>query len=137
MSDDFSPGVSGAMAATDAFLATFNGLDAAGHAATLAYPHVRLASGTVRLWADADEATAAMTANMTLLRERVGWHHSQWDHRTVIHDHPAKVHLDVSFTRFRQDGSIIGVYPAIYVVVPVDDNGGLPWRIQARSSFAP
>jgi len=128
-----SAAVDGAMAVTDAFLATFNDRDAAGHAATLAYPHVRLASGTVRIWDDAEQATAQMVTSMQLLTERVGWHHSEWDHRRVIHEHPEKVHLDVQFTRYREDGSIIGVYPAVYVVVPVDGE----WRIQARSSFAP
>jgi hypothetical protein len=122
-----------AMAVTDAFLATFNDRDAAGHAATLAYPHVRLASGTVRIWDDAGEATAAMEQSMRLLSDRVGWDHSVWDHRTVIHEADDKVHLDVQFTRYRADGSVIGVYPAVYAIVRTDDG----WRIQARSSFAP
>ena len=130
---EISAAVDGAMAVTDAFLATFNAGDAEGHAATLAYPHVRLASGTVRIWQDIEEATAAMRVNMPLLRERAAWDHSEWDHRNVIHAHPEKVHLDVQFTRYRDDGSVIGVYPAVYVIVPVEGE----WRIQCRSSFAP
>jgi hypothetical protein len=59
--------------------------------------------------------------------------YSTWGHRNVIHAEHAKVHLDMQFTRHRDDGSVVGVYPAIYVVVPV----GVEWRIQARSSFAP
>lgn len=121
------------MAVTDAFLATFNDRDAAGHAATLAYPHVRLASGTVRIWDDAAQATAAMEQSMQSLADRVGWDHSEWDHRRVIHETGDKVHLDVQFTRYRADGSVIGVYPAVYAIVRTDDG----WRIQARSSFAP
>jgi len=123
----------GAIVVTDAFLATFNAMDAAGHAKTLAYPHVRLASGTVRIWSDAEEATAAMEVAMAGLRERVGWDHSGWDHRQVIQVGPDKVHLDVQFTRYRADGSVVGIYLAVYVVV---DQGG-EWLIQARSSFAP
>lgn len=121
------------MAVTDAFLATFNAMDAPGHARTLAYPHVRLASGTVRIWSDVEEASAAMAVAMTGLRERVGWDHSAWDHRRVIQTGPDKVHLDVQFSRYRADGSVIGVYPAVYVVL---GQGG-EWLIQARSSFAP
>ena len=64
------PNVDAAMAIADEFLATFNALDAAGHAATLAY---------------------------------------------------------------RADDSVIGVYPAVYVVVETDAGS----RIQARSSYAP
>jgi hypothetical protein len=125
--------VEGAMAVTDAFLATFNAGDARGHAETLAYPHVRLASGAVRIWQDVDEAVAAMALAMVAIRERAGWHHSEWDHRRVIHTGADKVHLDVQFTRYRDDASVIGVYPAVYVVVA--DAGR--WRIQCRSSFAP
>ncbi|MBO0731768.1 MAG: hypothetical protein J2P57_21090 [Acidimicrobiaceae bacterium] len=123
----------GALGVTDAFLRSFNAGDAAGHARTLAYPHVRLASGAVRIWQSLDEAVAAMEHAIAALRERVGWDHSAWDHRRVIHSRPDKVHLDVQFTRFRKDGSIVGVYPAVYVVV---EQGGA-WLIQARSSFAP
>ena len=56
--------IAGARSVTDEFLATFNAGDAAAHAATLAYPHVRLASGTVRVWATFEEAHAAMTVAM-------------------------------------------------------------------------
>lgn len=129
MDDD----VAAAFAIADEFLRTFNALDAAGHAATLAYPHVRLASGTVRVWETVEEATAQMTTNMALIRDRLGWDHSEWDHKELIHAGPGKVHLDVQFTRYRPDGSVIGVYPAVYVVVETDDG----WRIQARSSYAP
>jgi hypothetical protein len=140
---DGSDDVAAAMATADEFLATFNALDAAGHAATLGYPHVRLASGTVRIWETIEEATEQMRVNMSLIRERLGWDHSEWDHKRLIHAGPGpsgrlsggfgKVHLDVQFTRYRADGSVIGVYPAVYVVV--DD--GSRWVIQCRSSYAP
>jgi len=119
------------MAATDAFLDRFNACDAAGHAATLAYPHVRLASGRVRVWQSADEAIPQLERAFPYLREK-GWDHSRWDHRTAIHATAEKVHLDVQFTRYRADASVLGVYPAIYVVVNQDGK----WLIQCRSSFA-
>src|SRR5215510_3795632 len=93
--------VAGAMAVTDAFLATFNAGDARGHAATLAYPHVRLASGTVRVWDTIEDGIAGMEQAIPLLRERAQWDHSAWDHRRVIHASDTKVHLDVQFTRYR------------------------------------
>jgi hypothetical protein len=128
--------VAGAMAVTDAFLSTFNAKDPRGHASTLAYPHVRLASGRVRTWDDIDQAVAQMEQGIAALVAS-GWDHSVWDHRKVIHvgETPdgKKVHLDVQFTRYRADGSVIGVFPAIYVIVERDGD----WLIQARSSFAP
>jgi hypothetical protein len=124
--------VAAAVATTDAFLDSFNAMDPSAHAATLAYPHIRLASGRVRIWQTVDDAVPAMKVAMSALRE-AGWDHSEWDHRNVIHSGLGKVHLDVQFTRYRPDGSVIGVFPAVYVVV--DQHGR--WLIQARSSFAP
>lgn len=123
----------GAMQVTDAFLQSFNDGDAVGHARTLAYPHVRLASGAVRIWQSLEEAVPAMEAAIRALRQQVGWDHSVWEHRRVVQAGAGKVHLDVQFTRYRKDGSVIGVYPAIYVIV---EQAGA-WLIQARSSFAP
>ncbi len=122
----------GALGITDSFMHTFNDGDAEGHARTLAYPHVRLASGAVRIWQSLEEAIPAMEMAFAALR-RIAWDHSVWNHRRIVHAQPDKVHLDVQFTRYRNDGSVIGVYPAIYVVV----RRGGAWLIQARSSFAP
>lgn len=124
--------VAAAMATTEAFLATFNDGDARGHASTLAYPHVRLASGRVRIWESIDEAIPAMEQAIATIRSS-GWDHSEWDHRNVIHEGAGKVHMDMQFTRYRRDGSVIGVYPAVYVIVEQDGR----WLIQCRSSFAP
>ncbi|HYZ90762.1 MAG TPA: hypothetical protein VFA34_00040 [Actinomycetota bacterium] len=124
--------VDSAMATTDAFLSTFNDGDAGGHAATLAYPHVRIASGRVRIWESIEQAVPAMEQAMAAIR-KAGWDHSEWDHRNVIHAGEDKVHLDVQFTRYRTDGSVIGEYPAVYVIVNQDGR----WLIQCRSSFAP
>jgi hypothetical protein len=125
--------VDAAMRVTDEFMATFNARDAAGHAGTLAYPHVRLASGTVLIWGDIDEAIRDMGVAIAALTERLGWHHSEWDRREVIHAGEDKVHLDVAFTRYQDDGSVIAKHEAIYVVERAD--GG--WGIRCRSSFAP
>jgi hypothetical protein len=124
--------VAAALQVSEAFLERFNAQDPAGHAATLAFPHVRLASGRVRIWETEDEAVSALEKAFPALRN-AGWDHSEWDHRNVIHSGESKVHLDVEFTRYRADGSVIGVYPAVYVVVNQDGR----WGIQCRSSFAP
>ncbi len=124
--------IAGAMAVTEEFLATFNAENAHGHAATLAYPHIRLASGRVLLWETLGDAVARMELAMPSLRE-AGWDHSEWNHRNVIHVGADKVHLDVQFTRYRADGSVIGVFPAVYVIVQQEGR----WLIQCRSSYAP
>lgn len=116
----------------DVFMATFNEGDARGHCATFAYPHVRLASGQVRIWDSIDEAIPQMERAIAWLRSQ-GWTHSDWDHRRMVHISEKKVHMDVQFRRFGAGNSLIGIFPAIYVIVEQDGR----WLIQCRSSFAP
>ena len=61
------------------------------------------------------------------------WHHSAWDFRCPISASAEKVHLDVQFSRYRADGSVLGRYCSIWVVSFVDRR----WAAQLRSSFAP
>ncbi len=122
-----------AMQVTDDFMTTFNARDAAAHAATLVYPHVRLAGGRVRIWKDVGEATRDMTAAIAALSDQLGWSFSEWDRREVIHAGEGKVHLDVAFTRYREDRSVIAHHDAVYVIELVE--GG--WGVRCRSSFAP
>jgi hypothetical protein len=52
--------------------------------------------------------------------------------RKVIAAGPAKVHLDVLFTRYRSDNSVIGSFRSLWIVT---EQGGR-WAVAARSSFA-
>jgi hypothetical protein len=54
------------------------------------------------------------------------------DFRRVIAAGPAKVHLDVQFTRYRLDNSVIGSYRSLWIVT----EAGGRWAVAARSSFA-
>ena len=54
------------------------------------------------------------------------------DERRVVHASPDKVHLDVQFSRWRADGSLIGRYRSLWIVTARAGR----WRVQARSSFA-
>jgi hypothetical protein len=124
--------IAAAIATMDTFMETFNAGDAHGHCGTFAYPHVRLASGQVRVWQSIEEAVPVMERAIVWLRDN-GWAHSEWDHRRMVQIGESKVHLDVQFRRYNQDGKVMGVFPAVYVVVDVDGR----WLIQCRSSFAP
>ena len=95
--------------------------------ATLHFPHYRLAGGKMRVW---DEPGAYL--GDFLARAGADWHHSEWDFRQVIAAGPAKVHLDVQFTRYRADNSVIGSFRSLWIVT--DDCGR--WAVAARSSFA-
>ncbi|MBL4581471.1 MAG: hypothetical protein JKY29_06600, partial [Gammaproteobacteria bacterium] len=64
-----------AMGAMDAFMLGFNARDPEAWAASLNYPHVRFASGTVTVWDSAEEFSQTR-AFETLPRS--GWDHSHW-----------------------------------------------------------
>jgi hypothetical protein len=113
------------------FIDTFNARDTAAHRATLHYPHVRLASGEVAIARTPEEY--APRFDFARFAEATGWHHSTLDSAEVIQSFPDKVHVAVQFSRWRADGSRIGVYHAIYVVT----KQGQRFGIQCRSSTAP
>lgn len=118
-----------AMRLLDEFMAAFNARDVKAWEATFNYPSVRLASGKVVLI----DKPGFHPADMFERFVGLGWHHSAWDHRKVINSSDDKVHFDTRFTRYWEDGSIIGTYDSIYVVTRQDGH----WGVQARSSFAP
>ncbi|MCP4003831.1 MAG: hypothetical protein GY725_06510 [bacterium] len=118
-----------AMLASDAYMKAWNARDQEGMADACNFPHVRIASGQVRIWpARADSIVPGLFDYMV----EQGWHHSEWGHRKVVHAGTDKVHLDVEFNRYRADGSTIGVYPSLWVMTLQDGK----WGIQARSSYA-
>jgi hypothetical protein len=45
---------------------------------------------------------------------------------------PNKVHFRVQFTRYREDGSVVGTYRPFYIVTLLEGR----WGIQGRSSWA-
>jgi hypothetical protein len=117
-----------ALAALDDYMAGLNRGDEAAVNAACNFPHVRLAGGKVAVWhRPGDYKIADFRA-----RAGDGWARSQWDERTPIHVGPDKIHLKVEFSRWRDDGSLIGRFQTIYVVTRQDGR----WGIQARSSFA-
>jgi hypothetical protein len=118
-----------ARAVLDAFMAAFNAGDVTAIRATFHFPHVRLASGTVKVYATPADYTLEAFARGVAGQ---GWHHSRWEECRAIHAGLDKVHFDVLFSRCRADGSLIGSYRSLYIVV----RSGGRWGIQGRSSFA-
>ena len=122
--------VAAAMTVLDDFMAAFNKRDMTAWAETLNYPHVRFASGEVKVWDSLQEFAA--TPPFAAL-SKLGWDHSAWLSRDVILASAAKVHIATVFQRFDVNNQTIGVYESLYIVTRIDDR----WGIQARSSLAP
>lgn len=116
-----------ALAVVDAHMAALNARDATALAATLHFPHYRLAGGRLQVWETPDRYLADFYA-----RAGDGWAYSRWDRKEVIAAGPDKVHLDMAFTRYRGDGSSLGTFRSIWVIARLDGR----WAAQLRSSFA-
>lgn len=129
--DEHAQAISGAMAALDDFMRTFNSRDMQAWAATLHYPHVRFASGTVTVWQSAEEFAQQPTfANLAA----IGWDHSRWLSLEPVMVSSGKVHINTVFQRFDSQNEPIGTYESLYIVTR-DTQGN--WGTQARSSLAP
>jgi hypothetical protein len=132
-SDDIvaeTPEERSALEAVNAYMRAFNARDVAGTDAALHFPHVRLASGTVRVM----KAPGSLPRDLfERFAAEHGWACSRWDYRCAVQSCADKVHFAVQFTRYRADGSVIGHYPSMWIVTLHDGR----WGIQARSSFAP
>lgn len=129
--DEHAQAVAGAMAALDDFMRTFNNRDMQAWAATLNYPHVRFASGTVTVWQSAQEFARQPTFDRLTA---IGWDHSHWLSREAVLVSAGKVHINTVFQRFNDRNESIGTYESLYIVTQ-DAQG--KWGTQARSSLAP
>ncbi len=124
----FSAQINAAQDVLDAFMAAWNARDAGGVRTSFNFPHVRFASGQVRVLS-AEDVNDGMYAGAALSE----WGRSAWLRREVIHAGADKVQLDTRFARFRPDGSLISAFDSIYIVTLQDGR----WGVQGRSSYAP
>lgn len=120
-----------ALDSLDVYMEAFNARDPKAWAATLHYPHIRIASGDVRIWETEEDFAAYM--DFEAFAERSGWHHSAWDAKEVIQSSKEKVHIAVQFTRYDKENNKLATYKSFYV--QTYKNG--KWATQLRSSFAP
>lgn len=122
--------IEGARAAMDGFMQAFNARDAAAIRSTwFHFPHIRFHSGKVTVMATPADYVNLVWESQT---QSKGWGRSAWDYVDVIDAGPEKVHFRVQFTRYRDDGSVLGSYRSLYIVTRVDGR----WAIQGRSSWA-
>lgn len=119
--------VAAALEVLDRHMRALNARDQAGLADTLHFPHYRLGADGMRVWQTPDHYFADFLA-----RAGDGWHHSAWLSRAPIAAAATKVHLDVTFARYREDGTVLGEFRSLWVIT----RRGGRWAAQLRSSFA-
>ena len=120
-----------AVAKVKEFMTTFNARDPAAWAATLNYPHLRIASGEIEVWESAAEY--ADTMDFDAFSQRFGWDHSEWDEIEAIQISEEAVNVALTFSRYGSDGEVVATFNTLYLVTREADR----WGIRARSSFAP
>jgi hypothetical protein len=117
-----------AFAPIRAYIDALNSGDVDGVRAAYHFPHVLFNRGRVVHYPTADSFSLSDFLN------RVGpdgWVRSSIDSHRVVLSGPQKVHFDVRFTRWRADGSAIGVHHSLYIVTEIDGR----WGLQSRSSY--
>lgn len=116
-----------ALAAVDAYLAGLNARDTRAIRSAFNFPHFRIGAkgNLVRYEKPEDYAFDNFLAGV----RSDGWHHTRWDKVEAVFCTEAKVHVAVDFTRYREDGSVIGRYFSLYVVTCQDGH----WGIQVGS----
>lgn len=101
-----------ALRCLDEYLAAWDARDAIALAASLNTPALMLGRGRGVAITDPAEQAGAMLEQMVA----TGWHHSTWLRREMLHCDEDKVHFDVRFCRYREDGSILGTFAGVYIV---------------------
>ena len=119
-----------ALVPVNAYMDAWNCRDLEGMDAAFHFPHARIASGRITIL---EQPMARIPGFFDQFIQQTGWHYSLWDYRRAVQSTDDKVHFAVQFTRYRADGTAIGVYPSMWVVALIDGR----WGVQARSSFAP
>lgn len=114
----------------DEFMAALNAHDAEAMDATMHFPHVRFAGGQVKVYER--PGSNPMDLFQKLMAED-DWLYSTWRTRELVQFNDTKAHVTLSYTRYRKDDSVIGVYESLYVLTKADGK----WGIQMRSSFGP
>jgi len=114
----------------DAFMDALNAYDSGGMERCMHFPHPRIAADKVVVY---DGPGSNPMDLFERLKKEDGWSHSRWEKREVIQFNERKAHVALSYTRYRADDSVIGVYESLYILTKV----GGRWGIQARSSFGP
>lgn len=120
-----------AMRVLDDFMTAFNARDAKAWSETLHYPHVRIASGDVTIYQNAEERAEQM--DFEAFAKRFNWARSAWLEREIVQSGDDKAHVVVRFARYDADGNVTKTFDSLYIVTKQDGR----WGVKARSSFAP
>jgi hypothetical protein len=120
--------IASAKAALAEFMDAWNRADIEAVRATLNFPHITL--GPQGQLIIANEPSEFQT-DFARMRQQEGWHRSMFDEYSWMAESPNKVHCEVVFHRYREDGTSYGSGRVLYAIT--NHNGH--WGMQLRSGM--
>lgn len=115
-----------ALEAMDKFMATFNSRNPKDWSLSLQYPHVRpSARRDPVITMSAEEYAAGVDFQRPV---SMGWDHSEWDSKEIVHLSDHKAHGAGQYSRYNAQGEKFWTNQVVYIITKVNDN----WGIQAR-----
>jgi hypothetical protein len=112
--------------ALDRFINTFNSRNAREWSASLNYPHVRpTILRDPHIFENLEEHASIINWQQAL---NMGWDHSTWDNKNIIHTSENKIHASGQYTRYTKEGDTIWANEVMYIITRIGDQ----WGIQAR-----
>ena len=97
------------------------------------YPHMFiLADGRTSV----AESPADLTMPFDAMRKNEGWHHSSLDKVEVTNVSEAKVHAEVVYSRYREDGTRYLQAGAMWILTKVDGHWGIQYRSLMPANFS-
>jgi len=115
-----------AQKAVTAFFDAWNAHDQDRLAATLHYPHVRVADDKVEIWRSSAEYLAGPEPG----RQRT-WFRTRVDESTLAQVTATGANISVRFSRLGRDGTVLSTDSGVFLAVARDG----VWKIQARSTL--
>ena len=119
-----------AVDSVEAYLDAVNRRDPQAFAATLHYPHYRVAQGRIQVWEQAQE----VASNTSFERlASTGWVRTASHALNPVQVSSDAVNVALELLRYNAGGELITRFDTLYLVTRQDGR----WGIKARSSFAP
>jgi len=127
MSSSNKTAIQASMQLLDAHINALNKRDAVALAATLHFPHHRLAGTDWKTW-----ETAEQYLDDFLKRAGTDWNRSSFNDINVVDSSVDKVHLDVEVRRYNSTDELITSFRSLWVIIEIES----VWAAKVRSSFA-
>ncbi len=132
MQDNTSDAETAAKKLIDDFFVAFNAEDNDALQKIANYPHAFLLNnGRMAIANSAEE----LVMNFDAMKKREGWHHSSLGDYTVSNSSPEKIHVELTFNRHKEDGTIYRTVPALWIVTVQDGEWGLQFRSLMPATF--